>query len=93
MTRTPRPLTRRQQDALFVVSQREPVSARDVAYSLLSTDTAERARLDGLCRRGLLDRQYTGLASGDRVGYVPTAAGADALDALNLDEDYEPDVS
>ena len=83
-------LTRRQADVLFVVSQREPVSATDVAYSLLSTDTAERSRLDGLCRRGLLDRQYTGLRSGERVGYVLTAAGAAALDALNLDDDYDP---
>lgn len=83
-------LTRRQEDALFVVSQNEPMSAADVARHLLSTDAAERSRLDGLCRRGLMDRQYTGLRSGDRVGYVLSGAGWDALGALDLDEDYDP---
>lgn len=85
-----RSLTPRQVDALLVVGQRAPVSARDVAYSLLSTDTAERARLDGLSRRGLVDRQYTGLRHGDRVGYVLTTKGAAALDGLALPENYEP---
>lgn len=84
-------LTRRQEDVLFVVSQRAPVTARDVAYSLLSIDTVERSRLDGLCRRGLLDRQYTGLGPGERVGYVLTRAGAEALDALDLPDDHEPE--
>lgn len=87
-----RPLTRRQQDALFVVAQNGPVSAVDVAYHLLSIDTLERSRLDGLCRRGLVDRQYTGLKSGDRVGYVLTDEGAEVLDALDLDDDYEPEL-
>lgn len=78
-------LSRRQVDVLFVVSQREPVSAADVAYSLLSTPPAERSRLDNLARRGLVDRQYTGLKEGDRVGYVLTQAGREALDALDVE--------
>ena len=79
-------LTTRQEHVLFVVSQREPATVREVADSLLSTEAAERSRLDGLCRRGLLDRQYTGVRGGV-IGYVVTKAGAEALAALDVDED------
>ncbi|GEL46602.1 hypothetical protein CHO01_17180 [Cellulomonas hominis] len=88
-----RELTARQVAALFVVSQRAPVSAKDVAGSLLATQAAARSRLDGLCGRGLLDRQYTGLRVGERVGYVLTAEGARVLNSLDLSEDYEPGES
>lgn len=88
--RAVRALTMRQQNTLFVVSRHAPVSASDVARHLLSDPAAERSRLDGLARRGLVDRQYTGLRSGDRLGYVLTSDGADALDALDVDNDYDP---
>ncbi|MEH0110532.1 hypothetical protein V6N00_12550 [Tersicoccus sp. MR15.9] len=83
-------LTARQRDVLFVVSQNEPASARYVAESVLSYADAARSRLDRLWRRGLLDHQYGGLPSGVRVGFVLTAAGHQALEALDLPEDYEP---
>lgn len=86
----PGPLTLRQQNTLFVVSQNEPVSAAAIARHLLSDPDAERSRLGGLERRGLVTRQYTGLSPGDRLGWVLTAEGGRALDALDRDDDYDP---
>lgn len=73
-------LTTRQELVLWLVRTYPRLTARDAAMHLLSTPEAERSRLDGLCRRGLVGRQYTGLnRSTDRVGYVLTDAGHAAL--------------
>jgi DNA-binding MarR family transcriptional regulator len=83
-------LTERQKNTLFVVSSRQPASVRDVAMSLLTLESMERPRLEGLCRRGLLTRQHTGLRNGVRVGYVLTSRGREALAQMDLNEDYDP---
>jgi DNA-binding MarR family transcriptional regulator len=75
-------LTSRQLATLFVVSQQEPVSVRDVADGLLTTQSAARARLDALERRRMLDRHYTGTSHG-RICYVLRAEGRTVLDAFD----------
>ncbi len=77
------PLTARQADVLFVVSQHGPISVRGVAGHLLATNPAIRSRLDGLERRRLVARRYTGLRPGDRLGWVVTATGMAAVDAID----------
>jgi hypothetical protein len=83
-------LTERQINTLFVVGQHQPVSAHDVAMHLLSTASAELGRLNRLAVRGLVDRQYTGLKYGDRIGWNLTDKGRLALDQADIDDDYDP---
>ena len=89
--RRQRPLTRRQQDLLFIVGQNAPVTARDVHYHLPSlSPEAARSAIARVETRGLLDRQYTGLRRGERCAFVLSTRGAEALDALGIDDDYDP---
>lgn len=58
--RTPKKLTRKQLDVLFVVKNQGPVTAQDVAYHLPIGMESARGILSGLNRRGLIEGTYTG---------------------------------
>jgi DNA-binding PadR family transcriptional regulator len=88
--KTQRALTRRQQDALYIVSKYGPVSANDLSYHLLGSYSAAYGLLTALERRGLIDATYTNLGlhspTNDRKGFVITNRGEEVL------ADYEAEL-
>lgn len=87
MNRNGRPMSQRQFDVLFTVAAHGPLSPAEVSRHLLLWPSQSQSALASLLRRKLVDRQYTGLARGERVGYVLTAAGQWIVNLAESEED------
>jgi DNA-binding MarR family transcriptional regulator len=90
VSRQTRPLTQKQVNVLFVISQNEPCPVSEVARHLHMDESNARSTCTSLERRGYVDRQYTGQRNVRGYSLVTTAAGEEALAKADPDtEDAE----